>query len=167
MSIDIPSVPSGSAPANAPIPGLYMQVAARFLQRLDSDICRDTRVKPPFVGILFMIDRNPGIRQGLCAEHLGFDATTFGRYVDRLVREGYVLRSVPQEDRRAVSLSLTERGREAVAECHPALNELECEMRRRMGDAEWEKLTELLELFLDAYGHPLPQSFRGEVAAGA
>lgn len=147
-----------------PLPGLYMQVAARFAQRLDSHICRDTEVKPPFVCVLFMIGRHPGIRQGLCAENLGFDATTFGRYIDRLVRDGLVLRDVPEADRRAVSLSLTARGAQALNAFVPALNDLDSQVRRRMGNHDWEKLLELLERFLEVHDHPLPQMVRQRVA---
>ncbi len=139
-----------------------MQVAARYAQRLDSNLSRQTEVKPPFMGVLLMIARHPGIRQGLCAEALGFDATTFGRHIDRMVRDGLLEREVSERDRRAVSLRLAERGRAALNDARPAVRKLESDMRRRMGDANWDKLTELLEQFLDVYDHPLPQVLREE-----
>lgn len=163
MTGDIPYAPKGAVHRKTEtLPGLYMQAAARFAQRLDSEACGQNMVKPPFIGVLHMVGQHPGIRQGLCAEALGFDATTFGRYIDRMVRDGLLEREVPERDRRAVSLRLTEIGRAAVAEARPVVRELETDVRRRMGDANWDKLTELLEQFLDVYDHPLPQVLREE-----
>ena len=146
-------------------PGLFLQVAARLSQRLDGRISNETETKSPYLGVLCVIGCNPGIRQGLCAESLGYDATTFGRYVDRLVRDGLVLRDTPSEDRRAISLKLTDKGHAVVSESVPAAQEVGEELRRRMGAADWEKLSELLERFLDVYDHPLPQILRRDRSA--
>lgn len=148
------------------VPGLFLQVAARFAQRLDEEACRAAPVHPPFLGVLFTIGANPGIRQGACAEALGFDATTFGRYIDRLVREGHVARAVPPEDRRAVSLNLTDAGAKVVAQCAPIIDGLEAEVRDRMGEADWALLTALLVRFLDAFDHPLPALSRAAAGRG-
>ncbi|SDJ44183.1 MarR family winged helix-turn-helix transcriptional regulator [Aliiruegeria lutimaris] len=154
-----------SIPSTDSFPGLFLQVAARFARRLDGRVGSETEIKPPYLGVLFVIGCNPGIRQGLCADSLGYDATTFGRYVDRLVREGLVLRDIPETDRRAISLTLTEEGREIVSDCAPMAQEIDEEVRARMGAAEWEKLSELLERFLDVYDHPLPQILRRDRSA--
>ncbi len=146
--------------------GFKMQVAARFMQRLGSERCQNAAVKPPFLDVLFMIERHPGIRQGQCAERLGFDATTFGRYVDRLARNDLVKRDIPKNDRRSVTLSLTSHGERALAECQPMLNGLESESRERMGEDNWAKLMELLDQFLGAYDHPLTRLDSGSLDKG-
>lgn len=143
------------APADKCVLGLKLQVAARFAYRLGSERCQDPVVKPPFVDVLFMIEQHPGIRQGQCAESLGFDATTFGRYVDKLARNDLLKRDIPENDRRSVTLRLTERGAQVLAECRPALMDLENEIRQRMGEEDWSKLAELLERFLAVHDHPL------------
>ncbi len=145
--------------------GLYLQVAARFAQRLNDAGLEAMPVPPPYLCVLIVLERHPGIRQGSCAELLGHDATTFGRYIDRLVREGYIRRDVPKQDRRAVCLALTAEGEAAMAACHPALAALDADARARMGDADWEKLSELLERFLAVYDHPLPQLRRDGMMA--
>lgn len=159
--IPTPLIPSGASKETSP--ALYLQVAARFVQRIDADACRDSAVKPPFIGVLSMVAAFPDIRQGLAAEALGFDATTFGRYVDRLVREGLILRRVPEEDRRAVCLSVSEEGRQAVEACKQTLADIEADIRQQMGKEDWDRLTGLLEQFLDAFNHPLPQILRSEL----
>ncbi len=146
--------------------GLNMQVAARFVHRLGNERCLDDRAKPPFIDVLCMIERHPGIRQGLCAESLGFDATTFGRYVDRLARNDLVQRDIPKNDRRSVTLSLTARGRQTLADCRPVMRDLENEMRDRMGAEDWAKLSELLERFLRVHDHPLTRANGGDLDRG-
>ncbi len=145
-------------PSSGHIPTcLYMLVATRLAQDLIEVACRNGPVKPPFVGMLLLIRANPGIRQGICADTLGFDATTFGRYIDRLVRDEMVARTIPQEDRRAVCLQLTPKGAAALAESAPLLLQVDQDARAHMGDADWEKLEELLVKFLEAYDNPLPR----------
>ncbi len=161
LSSGIPAAPTEI------VPGLFLQVAAHMAQHLNDEVCKDAPVRPPFVGVLFTIYQNPGIRQGHCADNLGFDATTFGRYIDRLVRDGFVERSVPPEDRRAVTLKLTDLGKRTVEDCAPIIRGLEAQVRERMGDAEFEAMTALLVRFLEAFDHPLPSLSRQEmVSAG-
>lgn len=146
-------------------PGLFLQVAARMVQQIQDQTCRDASVPPVFIVVLKTIQRNPGIRQGLCADNLGFDATTFGRYIDRLVREGYVERAIPPADRRAVSLSLTPEGEQLVESCTPIFSDFERQLHERMGSAEWKRLSALLLRLLDAFDHPLPNLARAQKVA--
>jgi DNA-binding MarR family transcriptional regulator len=64
--------------------------------------------------ILAGIDATGGPRGDLEAE-LGVSKQAVSQAIDRLVRRGYLERSVDPEDRRRVSLELTVRGREALA----------------------------------------------------
>ena len=162
MSADIPTDPPLSAAPQEILPGLLMQVAARLAQDLCADASRTASLKPPFLGVLALIRANPGIRQGLCASALGFDATTFGRYVDRMVREGLVCRTVPTEDRRAVCLRLTLEGERVMSESSRMVETLQESLRERMGESEWDRLTRLLERFLAVHDHPLPILLREE-----
>ncbi|MDV7141638.1 MarR family transcriptional regulator [Tropicimonas sp. TH_r6] len=165
MVVDISERPKMTKNGPAELSGLYLQVAARVAQRLNAAGLGDTAVQPPYLCVLILLQRYPGIRQGSCAELLGHDPTTFGRYVDRLVRDGYVHREVPATDRRAISLELTPAGAAVMTGCNPALAALDADARRRMGDADWEKLSELLERFLDVYDHPLPPLRRDGLAS--
>lgn len=162
MNADIPTDLHRSAAPDEIAPGLLLQVAARKAQTLDAEMCRVAPIKPPYMGVLFTIGRYPGIRQGTCAEMLGYDATTFGRYIERMVRQNLVERSVPSEDRRAVCLKLTTSGEVAQQQCTPILSDLEADVRQRMGEEEWNQLNKLLVRFLDAFDHPLPSRTQGE-----
>ncbi|RYH06894.1 hypothetical protein [Tropicimonas sp. IMCC6043] len=94
----------------------------------------------------------PGIRRGVWAETLGFDATTFGRHTDSQVREGPVTRSVKPDNRR-----------EALAAVSPAQSDLDHDRRRRMENDDREKPLQLLERYSTAHDHPLPKMVRATV----
>ena len=169
MYTSIPTAHSGPDATVEIFPGLLIQVAARLAQDLQVVACCDLDLKPPLPGVVLVIEKFPGIRQGTCAAAFGFDATTFGRYIDRLVREGYVSRAVPEEDRRAVCLSLTDKGHTAAKVCEAHISELKTELHNRMGTQDWNELTRLLLKFLAANDHPLPKLSSAEIVqiAGA
>ena len=48
------------------------------------------------------------------AEHLGYDRPTITGIIDRLVKQGFVLRETNPEDRRSQNISLTPKSRELV-----------------------------------------------------
>lgn len=155
MNIDTLPQPEQQESADTYTLVFYMQVAARLASKIGSQKCRDPLVRPPFADVMLMIEQNPGIRQGQCAEGLGLDATTFGRYVDRLTRHGMVQRHVPEHDRRSVTLSLTDQGMQLLAGCGQMIRDIEREGRERMGTEDWEKLVDLLKRFLVVHDHPL------------
>lgn len=64
---------------------------------------------------LFVIERSGSLIMSSLAEKLGIPMSTATGIVDRLVREGYILRQRSDSDRRIVSLSLAVRGKEALA----------------------------------------------------
>ena len=60
--------------------------------------------------------RTPGSRFAELSEILDLDKSTLSRTVDSLVKEGYVVREIPPDNRRTVKLSLTKKGKMAVDE---------------------------------------------------
>ena len=78
-------------------------------------------ITPGQIGILVAIDRNPGVRQGVLADALHIKWSNMAKIVRLFESQGLVERRVPESDRRAVELHLTEKGRIAVDETVPQL----------------------------------------------
>lgn len=64
--------------------------------------------------ILLHVSREAGITQSALAERLGIEAPTLVRQLDRMEREGILLRRSIPSDRRIKQLLLTESGQEIV-----------------------------------------------------
>ena len=71
-----------------------------------------TEVRPGETTVLWLIDLNPGVRQGLVARDLNIKPAHMTKLVQRLVRDGLIERHIPPEDRRSVRLTLTEYGKQ-------------------------------------------------------
>lgn len=65
---------------------------------------------------LLVVQRHPGINQGMLAEHLDVEPITACRMVDRLEQAGLIERRRDPNDRRAWALYLTEAAVPVVAE---------------------------------------------------
>lgn len=76
---------------------------------------QDEAIGPGEFSVLYVIHRNPGIRQGVLAEHLRIKRAHMTKLVRRLEDQALVARRVPGDDRRAVELTLTPAGDALVA----------------------------------------------------
>lgn len=79
-----------------------------------------TDVRPGEYTVLQLLEMNPGLKQGTVARTLNIKPAHMTKLVQRLVRIGYLKRSIPPEDRRSVRLNLTPAGHAHVAR-HQAL----------------------------------------------
>lgn len=70
-----------------------------------------TDVRPGEMTVLWTIDLNPGIKQGVLGRVLSIKPAHATKLIQRLVDAGFIERRVPPEDRRSVRLSLTAEGR--------------------------------------------------------
>ncbi|MGZ9810118.1 MarR family winged helix-turn-helix transcriptional regulator [Pseudoroseicyclus sp. H15] len=73
-------------------------------------------LKPGEFSILWVVNLNPGIRQGVLAQKLRVKPAHMTKIIRRLEGNGIIARHIPDGDRRSVELSLTERGQEFVEE---------------------------------------------------
>lgn len=74
----------------------------------------DYGLKPGSFSVLTLIRKNPGIRQGVLARRLLIKRAHMTKLIRGFEDLGYVSRTIPDEDRRAVELDLTAAGREFV-----------------------------------------------------
>ena len=101
------------------------------------------RLNPIDIQALLVIADHPGCTANAVGQHLGVVPTTTSALLDRLVRQGLVLRERVEKNRRIVHLSLPEAGRDRVkriietsnAHCRAMLEALEPEERARFVDA--------------------------------
>ncbi|CAI2933522.1 MarR family winged helix-turn-helix transcriptional regulator [Aminobacter niigataensis] len=85
------------------------------------------------------------IRQGVIADHLGFEGPSLVRIVDILAADGLVVRVGDPGDRRAKILSLTDAGRARVVEIERILERLRTDLLAGEDDAGLKIAVGLLE----------------------
>lgn len=117
---------------------VLVAVAARSLAEVAEEV-----TLPQFRALVVLVSRGPQ-RVASLAESLAVTPPTATRMCDRLVRKGLVRRRTGREDRRQVNLTVTQAGRELVAEV--------TERRRReiaalLQDISPEDQMQMVELF--------------------
>lgn len=117
-----------------------IQTFERFFESLGS-----YGLKPGEFTVLWVIGLNPGMRQGTIARQLSIKPAHMTKLVGRLIKQGYVAREQHTEDRRAVRISLTEQGRDFVAENKSAFLMQNAHERNQMSPEEMETLIGLLQ----------------------
>lgn len=97
---------------------------------------------------LLMIGRlGDGVHQVKVAQASGMESPSLVRLLDRLCTDGYVCRTEDIHDRRAKSLSLTERGRELVQAVDVQLVRLRKEVLADMTQGDMEAALRVLRAF--------------------
>lgn len=76
-------------------------------------------LRPGEFSVMWVIRRNPGIRQGLLADTLEIKPAQMTKMIRRIEEQGHVKRVIPDNDRRSVQLYLSASG-EAFTEAHRA-----------------------------------------------
>lgn len=104
----------------------------------------DTDVRPGEFTVLWVLNLNPGLRQGTIARTLNIKAPHMTKLVQRLVRAGFVRRTIPPEDRRSVRLELTEAGQAHLDRHRTRFLAVHRAERAGLSDAEFETLVALL-----------------------
>jgi DNA-binding MarR family transcriptional regulator len=80
---------------------------------------------------------------------LGVSKQAAGQLVDTLVARGYLHRSVDPEDRRRLTLGLTERGRDAATVIRTAVAGVDSELAGRVGEDRLDELRGVLAALAD------------------
>ena len=101
------------------LPGLIGYQLRLAQIRVFRDFMRDASphdVSPGLLGMLMLIEANPGLTQSALAVAVALDRSTMVGVIDRLEARGWVERRVTRNDRRAYQLILTAAGAVAVGE---------------------------------------------------
>ena len=101
MNVDPNSLPIGFL-LNT-LGGLVLRETQKEMEGIDLEVIE--------LGILWLVDLDPGRPQAEYARFQKRDVSTFGRYVDKLQEKGFVTRNPVQGDRRAHALTVTPTGK--------------------------------------------------------
>lgn len=116
--------------------GKHLLVVARLWRRAADRALDDCGLSHATAMPLVALSRlGDNIRQGVIADHLGFEGPSLVRIVDLLVADGLITRAGDPGDRRAKILSLTDAGRARVDEIELILARLRAELLADEDDA--------------------------------
>lgn len=105
---------------------------------------------------LFLIDRSGECTMSALAEGVSVPMSTATGIVDRLVRHGYVRRGRSEEDRRVVTVSLTEKGLEVIQRYNSRLRGILEKVISSLTAEETEQLMHLLQKIYNVLAEPDP-----------
>lgn len=130
-------------------PGLLPGLLGYRLRRAQQAVFRDfaatiPELSPGRVGILLLVEANPGITQGRLAQAVSLDRSTMVGVVDVLEGKGLIERRRGQ-DRRTNGLWLTAAGRTLVSRLKRRIQVHERRVAARLSPAERARLIALLE----------------------
>jgi len=127
-----------------PLPGLIGYRLRLAQQSVFRDFAETVPgLSPGRVGMLLLIEANPGVTQSRLADAVSRDRSTMVGVLDSLEAKGLIERR-RGEDRRTNGLWLTRAGRALLARAKRAIAIHECRVAARLSPAERAKLLELL-----------------------
>jgi DNA-binding MarR family transcriptional regulator len=130
-------------------PGFLLRRAHQISAAVFEDACKELGLTPAQFGVLTVVQAHPGLGQSSLARALGFDKVTVLRVLRGLQARGLVDRMPAPDNRRNVSVALTEAG---LALLQQAQKPAERAYRRLMAPLDrqqQEQLLELLQLLTD------------------
>lgn len=87
---------------------------------------------------------HPGVDQATLAGLIAYDRVTIGGVISRLENRGYVERKIRDDDRRARSLTLTERGRSLLMTIQPAVRATQTQIMSGLSEDEQREFMRLM-----------------------
>jgi len=108
----------------------------------------DRHVKPGEFSVLWAIAHNPGVRQNVLCQELIIKRSHMTKLVRSLEDRELVSRRVPDDDRRGVELTITEKGQSAVDEIASWFFTFEDCLGARMGSSDRDELKAHLLKFI-------------------
>ena len=119
---------------------------------------------PGQLGVILLVEANPGISQSALAAALGIDRSTAVALIDRLQRRGLVKRSQRAGDRRANALEIPRAGRPAFARILARLSAHEARIAAALDPADRETLLGFLRRVATGAAGPVPSKTKGRHA---
>ena len=105
-------------------------------------------LRPGHATVFLLVDRRSGSRLTDLARRARMTKQGMMLTVDDLESRGYVRRVPDPQDARAKLVRLTAHGRRCAAECRRAVQALEQQTRRELGDRRFDALREALEMLV-------------------
>ena len=102
-------------------------------------------VSPGQLGVLLLVEANPGSNQTRIGKALGIDRSTLVSIVDMLEKRGLIRREPSPTDRRSHALVLSADGAAFLRAIRPRLDAHEAEIARNLSAAERAQLRDMLQ----------------------
>ncbi|QXE92359.1 MarR family transcriptional regulator [Geomonas subterranea] len=118
----------------------YQRACLIFKEHFD-----EHELTPQQFGLLGFLWREDGLSQSLLSAKSQIDRTTMGGLIDRLEKEGLVVRKTDPGDRRAYRICLTEKGKALEPVLAPIALRAQAMFIAKLDPQEVETLTNLLE----------------------
>jgi DNA-binding MarR family transcriptional regulator len=122
---------------------LLAQLGAHAAERFSSALAEHD-LTPPLVGIMRLLQAEPGPSQQQLAERLGMVPSRIVSYVDELESRGWIARTRDTVDRRVNVLTITDAGRTAFTSIATIAREHEMRITAGLDDADRATLLDLL-----------------------
>lgn len=119
---------------------LIIKAAKVAEQRIERAIRREFGVTYPQYRFLHALDTNPSANMGELADIIGCSRGNFTGIADRLERDGWIERGRSKDDRRVITLKMTDAGRRRIA----AVKQMVTALNGSMPDAVTSYLMSLL-----------------------
>lgn len=134
-----------------------IEVIPMVMQALRAEVrrSREPDLSVLQIRVLAFLNRHPGSPLSAVAEHVGLTLPSMSSQVSGLVGRNLIHRSISAEDRRFVTLTLTDRGYEVM---EAALRETEASMTQILGSldpGERAQLMQALTLLRQIFSSPL------------
>lgn len=127
--------------------GFLMRMAQLKVYHHFFDDLGDQDIRPGEHSVLVMIKHNPGIRQGVVAQHLKIKRAHMTKLVRALENKGLVDRSIPDSDRRAVELRLTPEGEDVAVRNIALVLKSDASLQSGLSATDAAELHRLLQIF--------------------
>ncbi len=103
------------------------------------------------LGVLFLLEKNPGAMLKDIGEGLGVNASAITALVGRMEEAGLVRRQASDEDGRAVHLFATADGLAKAVAARPILSRLNARLKADFSEREIETVARFLNAILDRF----------------
>lgn len=132
--------------------GLHVRLVQLGMFREFQRLFQGTGLTPSVHAMMAVIRENPGIRQGALADALLVCSPNVAAAMAALDEAGLVVRTVDEQDRRALCVRLTPLGEQVTDEAQQRLDAFERELLGDFTDGEHDQLRRYLKRILDSIG---------------
>src|ERR687898_1773536 len=124
-----------------------LRKAARAITQLYDNAFKSSGLLSTQLVVLDAICNNDSIRISDLAKQQGLDRTTLTRNLSVLERQGFIKISSGRDHRTRI-VTVTQKGRSAVAKALPLWNEVQGKVKQQMGEDVWLNLIQNLSQFV-------------------
>ncbi len=106
-------------------------------------------VKPAYLGVLMILWEQDGLQASKLGKKAGLEPSSMTGMIDRMERDGLIERQSDPNDRRALKIFLTEKGRAAQAPVTKVVDHALTSMVEGISDQEMETTKKVLKSFIE------------------